>query len=519
MEQELNDPVQKAPGHWRGQITSKDVPDCCVPAERNIMKVYVIGLNGLGLSPTTPRKARILLKSGRAGIAFRQPFTIRLHYKTGCAHPDGLCIGIDTGSQHIGASVISRAKETVLSKEEYTLRSTMEKRSLLETRKSLRRGRRYRNVRYRHPKFKPVTKRCYLTAPVKRSGHLTHWKKEANTFDSQRPDGWLPPSIQSKLDHHIRIISRYAKALPKDTVLRIEIGRFDVQHMENPEIRGELYQRGAGYGFENLKAYIFARDQYTCQCCKKKGGTKREDGTTVKLIVHHIDFRSKGASDNPKHLITVCDRCHTGVAHKPGGILYQWMLQNKTVARGYRDSAVMNILRRRLWKAFPNAEFTYGNITTADRKILFLEKAHCNDATAIAAHGLKKILDIPDTTYYRQLRKQKRSIHESIPRKGRKEPNWSAKRNKKNTCRIGKLYLNDKVRVFGRNGWISGFSGTISVYVKTNKDEYIKVPGKSHKLIPAKELTVRTHCNNWAVCNMKTILYDKPEKYKEALGA
>lgn len=34
MEQEFNDQVQKAPGHWRGQITSKDVPDCCVPAER-----------------------------------------------------------------------------------------------------------------------------------------------------------------------------------------------------------------------------------------------------------------------------------------------------------------------------------------------------------------------------------------------------------------------------------------------------------------------------------------------------
>ena len=481
------------------------------------MKVYVIGWNGLGLAPTTPRKARLLLSSGRAEVAFRQPFTIRLNYKTGCAHPDKMSLGIDTGSQHIGASVISLAEEIVISKEEYALRSTMEKRSLLETRKTLRRGRRFRNIRYRHPKFRPGTKRTYLDVPIKRNGHLTHWKKESNDFDSSRPEGWLPPSMQSKLDHHVRIISRYRNALPPDTTIRIEVGRFDVQHMENSQIRGEMYQHGARYESENLKAYIFSRDHYTCQCCQKKAGTRRDDGTTVRLIVHHIDFRSKGASDNPKRLITVCDKCHTGAAHKPGGVLYDWMTKGKTVARGYRDTAVMNILRRRLWKAFPDAEFTYGNITAADRKTLGLGKAHCNDATAIAAHGLEKIRDIPDTTYYRQIRKQKRSLHESTPRKGRKEPNRSAKRNAKNTCRSGNLYLNDKVRIAGQNGWICGFSGTSSVYVKNMEDEYIRMPGKTHKLIPAKGLTARTHCNNWAVYNTKTILYEGREEAAETM--
>ena len=198
------------------------------------MKVYVIGLNGIGLAPTTPRKARLLLKNGRAKIAFRQPFTIQLTYKTGCTHPKEMVIGIDTGSQHIGAGIISKETEQVVSKEEYELRSSMEKRSLLETRKAYRRGRRYRKVRYRHPKFKPATRRVYVEKPITQNKHQTHWKKQTNTFDSARSDGWLPPSIQSKLDHHIRIISRYQNALPKDAQLRIEVGRFDVQHMENP---------------------------------------------------------------------------------------------------------------------------------------------------------------------------------------------------------------------------------------------------------------------------------------------
>lgn len=89
------------------------------------MKILVIGRNGLGLAPTTPRKARILLKEKRAEVAYRQPFTIRLKYKTGCAHPK-MCLGEDTGSQHIGFAILTE-KGQVLDKTEYELRSTMEK--------------------------------------------------------------------------------------------------------------------------------------------------------------------------------------------------------------------------------------------------------------------------------------------------------------------------------------------------------------------------------------------------------
>ena len=30
------------------------------------------------------------------------------------------------------------------------------------------------------------------------------------------------------------------------------------------------YQKGKLYGFENAKAYVLMRDNYTCQCCKTK---------------------------------------------------------------------------------------------------------------------------------------------------------------------------------------------------------------------------------------------------------
>ena len=490
------------------------------------MKVLVIGKNGLGLMPTTPRKARLLLQSGKAEVVRKIPFTIKLLYKTGCATQD-IDIGIDTGSQHIGVSLVSENK--VLSKEEYALRSSMEKRSLLETRKTYRRSRRYRKVRYRKPKFKPHTKRTYQEELVRRNKRLTHWKKEANTFDSNRQDGWLPPSIQSKVDHHIRIIGRYMEALPSKTRLHIETARMDIARIKDPTIHGEMYQRGRLYDEENIKAYVFARDNYKCKVCNRKAGTKRADNSVVKIVAHHIDFRSKGATDNPDRMITVCDRCHAASAHKPGGILYQWMTENKQMARGYRDETFMNILRKRLFKAFPNASYTYGNITAANRKAMGLAKSHADDAVAIACEDKNNIdtatvsnASEVETVYYQQVRSRKRSLHEANPRKGRKAPNHNAKRNAKNTkavtinrkikdAKTGKttkyqqtFHVYDRVSLDGQTGWISGFTWK-TAYVRDEQNNFIKYKDKEYNSVNLSDLKIISHNNNWLIGPAKPI--------------
>ena len=167
------------------------------------MSVFVVGLNGCRLMPTSERKARLLLKQGKAFVEQKVPFTIRLNYKTGSTTQLGY-LGIDTGSQHIGVSVV-REDGTVLHKEEIGLRDSMSKRKLLEAKASLRRGRRYRKTRYRHPKWRPKTKRVYCEVPDRKG---RHWQKKKITFTSKRPKGWLPPSLQSKTDHHIRWIKK-----------------------------------------------------------------------------------------------------------------------------------------------------------------------------------------------------------------------------------------------------------------------------------------------------------------------
>ena len=207
------------------------------------MSVLVIGQNGRALMPTTTRKARILLKENKASVVCRHPFTIHLRYKTGCATQEG-SIGIDTGSQYIGVGVTCGNK--VILKDEHELRSSMEKRSLMETRATMRRGRRYRKVRYRKPKWRHHTKRMYFEKENRKG---QHWRKVKTTTQSPRPKGWSPPSLQSKCDHHFRIIDRYLKYLPDSITknLVIEVGRFDMARMNDLTIHGEMYQRGPMY--------------------------------------------------------------------------------------------------------------------------------------------------------------------------------------------------------------------------------------------------------------------------------
>lgn len=458
------------------------------------MNVFVIGLNGTGLMPCKPQKARKLIKEKKAEVVSRLPFTIRLTYKTGST-TQPVTVGIDTGSQHIGIAVVT--EKEVLYHGEVELRSTMEKRALIEARSSYRRGRRCRKTRYRKPKFRFKTKRIYSAEPVKRksTGNMTHWVKVPNHVTSNRPEGWLPPSVQSKVDHHIRWIRRFLNVLPEGTKLRLEVARFDMARMQDPEIHNELYQRGPQYDYENLKAYVFDRDRYTCVICKRKLGSKRKDGTTLKGKVHHILYRSKGATDNAKYLITVCMDCHTPEAHREGGILYRMMQEAKPVTRGLRDATMMNVVRKRLMQAFPEAEITYGNITRADREAMLLPKSHANDAIAVATKG-KTVCITDHAVQIRQVRKKKRSLHEATPRKGRKEPNRLAVRNRKNTKNAGKYHLYDTVRYRNRTGYITGFTGK-AAYVQTFEGAYIKPADKTYKQISLSDLELIRHNNNW----------------------
>ena len=420
------------------------------------MKVFVKNMRGQALMPCSPRKARILLKQKKAKVVDYRPFTIQLCYPTGEAKQE-VIIGIDQGARHIGIAVVSQGK--VLAKGEVELRQDVH--SLLQTRAEYRRSRRYRKTRYRKARFL----------------HRT------------RPEGWLPPSIQGKLNANFAWIDKFCSLVPNPK-LRIEVGKFDTAKMINPDIKGVDYQHGQTYGYYDVRYFVFARDNYTCQVCHKKNKI---------LHTHHIIYKSKGGSDRADNLITVCTECHTHENHKEDGILYQWMLKHKKTKQ-YKEPPFMNILRVRTYKKYSEAEITDGSVTTERRKALELEKTHYNDAIAIT--GIEKIdKNIDECFWIKQFRKKKRSLHEATARKGRKEKNTQAKRNNKNTKQVNSWYLNDEVICYGKRGWITGFNSAASsspaAFVVDKDGNYITIPGKSYKQVNLKSLKLIRHNNNW----------------------
>lgn len=418
------------------------------------MRIFVMNMRGDPLMPCTQKKARILLKEGKAVIYKYDPFTIQLTYATGETKQD--ChIGIDTGSKHIGMAITSENK--VLFKGEIELRQDVK--SNIDTKHIYRRSRRNRKTRYRQPRF----------------------------LNRKRSDKWLPPSLQNRVDHTFHWIDTFC-SLVSDPILHIEVGKFDTAKMINPEINGVDYQHGQTYGFFEERYFVFARDNYTCQCCGKS-----KDKI---LQTHHIIYRSNGGTDRVDNLITVCTDCHTSKNHQKGGILYKWQEQHKKVKQ-YKEPPFMNAIRKRIFARYPNAHTTYGSETTPHRKELGLEKTHYNDAITIS--GITNIKEDPkEWLLIKQFRKKKRSLHEATARKGRKEPNCFQKRNSKNTPFYRGFYLNDKVKVFGHGqiGYITGFTSG-GAYVKNVEGEYITIPNKSYKQVSIKYLKLLSHNNNW----------------------
>ncbi|MGG2065717.1 RNA-guided endonuclease IscB [Bacillus sp. S14(2024)] len=409
------------------------------------MRVFVKNVRGEPLMPCSPRKARLLLKQGKATIIGYTPFTIQLQYATGEA-VQPVTIGVDSGAKHIGIAITTEDK--VLAKGTTQLRQDVKEN--LTLRATLRRGRRQRKTRYRKARF------------------LNRKKKK----------GWLPPSIQSRVDNQIHWIEIFRSLLPSPKVI-VEVGKFDAQKLKNPDIQGIEYQRGDTFGFWNTRYYVFARDNYTCQICKKKGGI---------LHTHHIIERCSGGSDMADNLVTVHDECHQ--QFHQGKIKHSFKKPKQ-----YKETAFMNILRLQIMKRL-DCDITYGSYTTPKRKELRLPKTHVHDAIAITNPKRLQEYDQSGEFRIKQFRKKKRSLHEATARKGRKTKNTSAKRNKKNTPHIDGIYLGDKVKVFGQVGFVTGFTGKM-VYVQDIHGQYIQNPSKSYKQVKMSDMERIHHTNNW----------------------
>lgn len=311
--------------------------------------VYVISQENKPLMPCSNPIARLLLKQGRAKVKKREPFTIKLTYET-TNYTQDLTLGVDTGSGTIGAAV-SNDKGEIFYMSEVVVRNDITDR--MTRRSKYRRNRRNRKTRYRKAR----------------------WLNRKNSIKSGR----FSPTMISKFHSHVKEIE-YIKSILPITTMVLETGQFDTHLMKNPSLANPKvkhwgYQKGTNYGFENTKAMVLNRDDYTCQHCKGK----RKDS---KLEVHHIIFRSKGGSDEESNLITLCHTCHKAL--HSGKIKLKL---NGKVKGNLKYATQMNSIRKQLFRYYPDAIETFGYITKANRLNLGADKEHYYDACVIATQG------------------------------------------------------------------------------------------------------------------------------------
>lgn len=314
------------------------------------MKVFVLDTNKKQMDPIHPAEARLLLNQQKAAVFRKYPFTIILN-EVASTKPEDLRIKVDPGSKTTGIVIIKESGEIVFAME--LAHRGQRIKSLLESRRAIRKGRRNRNTRYRKPRF----------------NNRTRAKK------------WLSPSLKSRVYN----IETWVKRLQKYCNIQsisMELVRFDMQKMENPEISGTQYQQGELMGYE-VREYLLEKWNRACAYC---------GAIEVPLEIEHIVPRSKGGSNRVSNLTLACKHCNQLKNNQP---VEQFLrrkseLLKRILAKAkapLRDAAAVNTTRWDLYHTLKNTglpiEVGSGGRTKFNRVQRGLIKTHWLDAACV----------------------------------------------------------------------------------------------------------------------------------------
>lgn len=310
------------------------------------MKIFVVSHTGTPLMPTTPRRARIWLRTRRARVISREPFTIQLRFAT-AKYTQSVTVGVDTGSKTVGIAATTNG--VVVYQAEVHLRTDIADK--MTQRRQYRRNRRSRKTRYR----------------------------AARWANRRKPEGWLPPSLRSKAEATVKAVRFVASILPVRQI-SVEVGSFDTQKMQNPDISGPEYCQGELQGYL-IREYLLEKWQRKCAYCGAKD---------VPLEVEHIVPRSRGGSERTNNLTLACKPCNTRKDKQTAAEFGYPNIQAQARVP-LRDAAHVSAIKTTLvqqLRGLFGAEavaVTYGYETTYKRiQVLNLPKSHTNDAIAIA---------------------------------------------------------------------------------------------------------------------------------------
>ena len=323
-------------------------------------KVFVIDTNKRPLDPVHPAQARQFLKSGKAAIFRRFPFTLILRESRRDVPVQALRIKIDPGAKYSGIAIVNDATGDVVFAAELQHRGFAIKESLI-SRRQLRMSRRNRKTRYRQSRFD----------------------------NRRRREGWLPPSLMSRvhnIDTWVKKLSKYANI----TAISQELVKFDTQIMQNPEIVGNEYQQGTLAGYET-RQYLLEKWGRDCVYCGKPG---------LKLQVEHIQPKAKGGSNRISNLTLSCTQCNLkkGTRDIKDFLKKDPEKLNKILAQAKKpmaDTAAVNATRFKLLETLKATglpiETGSGGLTKFNRTTHDLEKTHWIDAACVGLSTPEKL--------------------------------------------------------------------------------------------------------------------------------
>jgi len=233
------------------------------------MAVFVLDKRKKPLMPCSEKRARLLLSKGRAVVVRIYPFTIRLKDRIG-GTVQPVAVNWTLRAQVTGIAVVreiepapgdAEAGETgreghvlKLLELEHRGRVISER---LTRRAAFRRRRRGANLRYRPPRFD----------------------------NRRRPEGWLPPSLQHRVDTTLAWVERLRRWVPVSRIA-VERVRFDMQALVNPDIEGADYQQGTLAGYE-MREYLLEKFDRCCVYC---------DARDTPLNLDHVRAVARGGS-------------------------------------------------------------------------------------------------------------------------------------------------------------------------------------------------------------------------------
>ena len=327
-----------------------------------MQRVFVLDKKKQPLMPCHPARARELLRKKRAAVWRLKPFTIILKDRVG-GDTQATELKYDAGSKVTGiALVVHGAQGAKVAWAAHLHHRGQAIRDALLSRRGIRRSRRHRKTRYRAPRF----------------------------LNRTRPEGWLAPSLQSRVDNIASWTKKLIRLTPI-TNLTSELVRFDMQKLRNPEIDGVAYQRGTLFGFE-LREYLLYKWQHRCAYCSSEN---------VPLELDHVVPKSKGGSDSVTNLVLACRPCNEKKANRSIEVFLAKKPEllkkiSQQLKSPLKDAAAINTIRYAIGERLKTfglpIGFGTGGHTKFNRTSQGYDKDHWIDAVCVGKSGSHVII-------------------------------------------------------------------------------------------------------------------------------